>query len=90
MIDVGVGQDHVGQDFGIDQHGPVLLNRFRPAALEHAAIEKDIVRIRGNQMHGTGHLPNSAVKCNMHIYSPKFLSAQQIPVYPHLFAYGIF
>jgi hypothetical protein len=47
MIDVGVGQQHVGDNPWVKGQDPVFLRALPAAALKHAAVQQNTVTIGG-------------------------------------------
>ncbi len=66
VVDVGVGQDQIGDQCGVEGQDPVFFRGFPPPALEKPAVEQDAVVAGGDQVHGPGDLPRGAVKCDLH------------------------
>jgi len=67
MIDMTMGEDNVGNQFGIDEKHAVFLGAFFAPTLKHAAVKQNPIRSAVEQMHGSGNFSGRTVKCDVHI-----------------------
>ena len=66
MIDMGMGQHHVGDLAPIDGKLSVFLVAFFSPALEHTTIEQNPIHSCIQKMHGTGYFTSCAIGCDIH------------------------